>query len=65
MSVQLAPGREVSVQGAPGRFTVVTVNEDRGEVTCYGGPDGRGMWRTFRIERIRTVHRTVKRRGRA
>lgn len=63
MSVTLAPGREVSITGVRGRFTVQTIDADRGEVTVYGGPPGRAMFRTFRLDRVAVIHRTTKRKG--
>ena len=64
MSVNLEPGREVSVTGVRGRFTVMRVLDDVGEVEVFGGAPKRApAWRTFRVDRIAVVHRTVKRRG--
>ena len=64
MSVNLEPGREVSIRGERGaRFTVLRVNEDRGEVTCYGGRPGHDLTRTFRLNRVTVVHQTVKRKA--
>lgn len=56
------PGREISVRGERGRFVVRRVDAERGEITCWGGPTGREMWRTFRIDRVAVVHRVPKRR---
>lgn len=64
MSVNLEPGREVSIAGQRGRFTVIKVDEEKGEVTVFGEvKKGRApAWRTFRLDRVATVHRTIKRR---
>lgn len=65
----LVPGREVTIAGVRGRFTVTRVDVERGEVTCYGGPIDRSGHptkapgtRTFAIARVKVVHRTTRRR---
>jgi len=57
------PGVELSVKGERGRFRFVAhVLTDKGEewIDCYGGPDNREAFRSFRPERITTVHRTTR-----
>lgn len=50
----LEVGREVSIAGVPGRFTVKALTETT--VTCWGGRTGYEKMRTFTLDRIRTVH---------
>lgn len=50
----LKPGAEISVTGVAGRFTVHRIIGK--EVTCYGGPNQRAGWRTFTVDRVKTVH---------
>ena len=65
------PGTEVSVTGEPGRFRFVKkVTTDSGKTWVdLIGPiprnplRARSAWRSFRPERIRTVHRTTRTRG--
>ena len=50
------PNTEISIRGESGRFTFRYSLRD-GEVTVWGGRPQHEQWRTFRIERVRTVHR--------
>lgn len=50
------PNTEISIRGETGRFTFRYSRRD-GEVTVWGGRPQHEQWRTFRIERVRTVHR--------
>ena len=52
-------GTEVSVAGERGRFIFRHLNRD-GSGTFYGGPNGYGMFRAFRLERVATVHSKPK-----
>lgn len=55
---------ELSVTGERGRFVYRYVNKD-GSITCYGGTQGRERMRSFRIDRIKTVHikKHIRKRG--
>lgn len=61
----VTPGTELSVRGAKGRYTFVAhVTAGAGEwIDCYGGPDTRPAMRSFSLDRITVVHRTIKRRA--
>jgi hypothetical protein len=55
----LTPGRELSIAGERGRFRFVkhvTTPDGRQWVDVVGGPEGHTMTRSFRPDRIRTVH---------
>jgi hypothetical protein len=56
----LREGDEFSVRGQRGRYRLIRyVETDRGQwVDCFGGPDGRGMFRSFAVDRVSRVHRT-------
>jgi hypothetical protein len=57
------PGTELSIRGERGRFRFQypIVQDDRPVgVTVYGGPHGHGTYRSFSLDRIRTVHRVDK-----
>lgn len=59
----LSPGTEVSITGERGRFRFVKhVRRPNGVewVDFVGGPHGQESFRSFRPERIRTVHRIGK-----
>lgn len=51
----LTEGAEISVTGAPGRYTVRSIAPN-GNVTCWGGKKGYERMRTFTADRIKTVH---------
>lgn len=59
------PGTELSITGERGRFRFVAVFTGDGSLTCYGGTQGHEMFRSFRPERVRTVHSKSKTRGNA
>lgn len=59
----LGRGGEFSVKGESGRFTMS--HEHNGEVTGFGGSEGKEMWRTFKTDRIHRVHTKEKRRSAA
>lgn len=50
------PNTEISIRGESGRFTFRYSRRD-GEVTVWGGRPQHEQWRTFAIDRVRTVHR--------
>jgi hypothetical protein len=53
------PGTELSVAGERGRFRFLAhvVNSDDEWIDCYGGREGREMFRSFPPERVQVVHR--------
>jgi hypothetical protein len=52
----VTPNTEVSIKGETGRFTFrYSLRPD--EVTVWGGQPQYEKWRTFKIDRVRTVHR--------
>jgi hypothetical protein len=60
---RVEPGTELSVTGARGRYRFVAhVQNAHGHewIDCYGGPDGRAMFRSFEPARIKTVHYKTK-----
>jgi hypothetical protein len=61
---QLVPGTEVSIRGERGRFRFLkrVVRPERGIewLDFWGGPKGAAQWRSFRPDRVRTVHRIQK-----
>jgi hypothetical protein len=59
----LEVGTEFSVKGEPGRFRFekhVTLDDGREWIDCWGGARKVVMWRSFRPERVKTVHRLKK-----
>lgn len=50
----LRVGTEFSVVGEPGRFVARWIKD--GQVTAYGGREGHGSWRAFRLEDVRRIH---------
>lgn len=57
------PGTEVSVTGERGRFVLqyaTTASTGAVSLTFIGGPPGAEKWRSFRPDRVRTVHRMPK-----
>lgn len=52
----LERGTEFSVHGVSGRFKFFAYNERDHSVTCYGGKQGHGMWRSFKVDRIKRIH---------
>lgn len=64
----LTPGTEASIRGERGRFRFLrAVRTGAGAewLDFVGGPTGHAQWRSFRPDRVRTVHRLVKTRGNA
>lgn len=59
---RIEPGTELKIQGVRGarfRFVRHVVKDDGREwVDVIGGARGASQWRSFRPERIKTVHRT-------
>ena len=52
----VTPNTEISIRGESGRFTFhYSLAPD--EVTVWGGDPQYEKWRTFKIDRVRTVHR--------
>lgn len=52
----VTPNTEVSIKGEAGRFTFrYSLRPD--EVTVWGGQPQYEKWRTFKLDRVRTVHR--------
>jgi hypothetical protein len=52
----VTPNTEVSIKGETGRFTFrYSLRPD--EVTVWGGQPQYEKWRTFKLDRVRTVHR--------
>jgi len=52
----VTPHTEISIRGESGRFTFhYSLRPD--EVTVWGGDPQYEKWRTFKIDRVRTVHR--------
>jgi hypothetical protein len=52
----VVPKTEISIRGESGRFTFhYSLRDD--EVTVWGGQPQYEKWRTFKIDRVRTVHR--------
>jgi hypothetical protein len=52
----VTPNTEISIKGETGRFTFrYSLRPD--EVTVWGGQTQYEKWRTFKIDRVRTVHR--------
>lgn len=52
----VTPNTEISIRGESGRFTFhYSLRDD--EVTVWGGQPQYEKWRTFKIDRVRTVHR--------
>lgn len=61
----LRPGAEVSIRGERGRFAfqyATTASTGAVSLTFIGGPPGAEKWRSFRPDRVRTVHRIATRR---
>ena len=62
----LQPGVEFKVKGQRGARFVFKYGriEKTGStcVTCWGGPKGRGAWRSFDVSQVSTVHRKAKQR---
>jgi hypothetical protein len=58
----ITAGTEVSIRGERGRFRFIKhVKTDKAEwVDVVGGPKGIRMWRSFRIDSVKTVHRVNK-----
>jgi hypothetical protein len=59
----LTAGTEFSVRGERGRFRFVAhVRTDAGAewIDAYGGPEGYEQCRSFRPERVTTIHHTTK-----
>lgn len=58
---RLTAGDEFSVSGQ-GRFKFISLTETERDcwITCWGGKDGYGAFRSFACERVRTVHRDRK-----
>lgn len=60
----LSPGVEISVRGErASRFRFlrhVRAEDGREWIDAVGGPKGVLVWRSFRPDRIKTVHRTKK-----
>lgn len=57
------PGTELSIKGERGRFRFqypILRDDHVVGVTVYGGPHGHGTYRSFSLDRIRTVHRLAK-----
>ena len=52
-------GTEVKVRNERGRFTFVGVH-DNGDVSVYGGANGRVMFRAFTSDRCRPIQRRKK-----
>lgn len=61
---RLERGVEITVRGE-GRYRFDRMDDNGASVTCWGPVlDKRQSWRTFRLERVRTIHRKSKaRRG--
>ena len=57
------PGTELSVHGETGRFVFRWMTGDH--LTCWGGRTGHEKFRTFPIDKIKTVHSKSKSRGAA
>lgn len=52
----VGPNTEISIRGESGRFTFhYSLRPD--EVTVWGGDPQYEKWRTFKLDRVRTVHR--------
>lgn len=65
---RVIPGTELRISGERGRFRFVKyVSRPNGTswVDVIGGPKGFEKWRSFRPERVRTVHRLSKTRANA
>jgi Na+-transporting NADH:ubiquinone oxidoreductase subunit NqrF len=58
----ITQGTEVSIRGERGRFRFMKhVKTDTAEwVDVVGGVKGVKMWRSFRVDRVKTVHRKNK-----
>ncbi len=53
---KVTPNTEISIRGESGLFTFhYSLRDD--EVTVWGGQVQYEKWRTFKIDRVRTVHR--------
>lgn len=60
---RLVQGVEITVRGE-GRFRFDRMDDGGASVTCFGPVnDQRRSWRTFRLDRVRTIHRKSKGRG--
>lgn len=57
----VGPNTEISIRGESGRFTF-RYSDRPDEVTVWGGDPQYEKWRTFKIDRVRTVHRKPTRR---
>lgn len=58
----LRPGTEVSIRGERGRFVfnhATVASTGAVSLTFVGGPPGAEKWRSFRPDRVRTVHRVA------
>ncbi len=57
---RLVRGVEITVRGE-GRFKFDRMDDGGASVTCFGPVnDSRRSWRTFRLDRVRTIHRKAK-----
>ena len=54
----VAPGTELKISGQRGRFRFIkkVTTEDSSWVDVWGGPKGAESTRSFRVDRIKTVH---------
>lgn len=59
----LEKGTEVSIKNERGRFRFVEIFPGDGSGTFYGGAHGHEMFRSFHLDRIKTVHRIDKTRA--
>lgn len=48
----LRTGQVVKVRGARGLFRLQGFDTDAGTFDCYGGPQGKALCRTFRLDRL-------------
>lgn len=56
---EVVKGTELSISGATGRFRFMrhVVSGNNEWIDVWGGPPKAPAWRSFRIDRIKTVHR--------
>jgi hypothetical protein len=47
---------EITIDGEAGRFKFISMNASDGSITCFGGRQGYGMFRSFMPDRIKRVH---------
>lgn len=52
-------GTEVKVKGERGRFTFLKVY-DNGDISVFGGANGKNMYRAFTADRCRPIYRRTK-----